>query len=635
MDSSVTPETLATMELFAGLTDAERAAILELMRWRELLRGEALVRAGEPSDALFIVHHGAFDVLLEAGDPAEAEAGAIARLRAGDVIGEIGFFADTPRTATVVASRDAAVLVLDRPAYARAVAAAPGIAATLLAALARRLGETTARLPPPPRPTEGRTMAFVPAGHEPVPPAFHDRLRAALEEAGVIVVDREGVVMRFGPQPDLRQVHRWLSELEWEGSSVAFLADGELDEGMMGAIRQADTVFLVGRGAAPSGALTPVEAFAADVHPPAARRLVRVHDRRVPVVQGTPAWLRRMEVFLHHHVALEDDDDFRSLVRFATGRAVGFVAGGGGGFGPAHTGIHDAFIAHGARFDAYIGTSVGASLVAAFAMLRTMDEIVANTEDIFVVSRSLKRPTIPRYGLLDHRGINESLARTAGPETLIEDMWRPYFAVATNLSSHRLELIRTGLTWHAMRASVSIPGVLPPFFTGDGMMLVDGGIMDNVPLAPLQQIKSGPNLVVHFGNARERRLSIRNEDIPGRGRLLAALLNPFACGRLPRAPNPATVLMQSMMVHQTSALPLGPADLAVQAPRFPEASFLNFDRHVEVAHAARAWAMERIERMRAEGSERLSAVLGGGSGVAVEEVGVDAAAPIAIEERAG
>jgi NTE family protein len=62
---------------------------------------------------------------------------------------------------------------------------------------------------------------------------------------------------------------------------------------------------------------------------------VRIHDHRVPFTAGTADWLRERDVAMHHHVSLEDDQDFKSLYRFVTGRAVGFVAGGGGGFGPA------------------------------------------------------------------------------------------------------------------------------------------------------------------------------------------------------------------------------------------------------------------------------------------------------------
>ena len=63
------------------------------------------------------------------------------------------------------------------------------------------------------------------------------------------------------------------------------------------------------------------------------------------MVASTKDWLSSRPVFQHHHVSIEDDADFSRLHRFLTGRAIGFVAGGGGGFGPAHVGIFKALLA--------------------------------------------------------------------------------------------------------------------------------------------------------------------------------------------------------------------------------------------------------------------------------------------------
>jgi Predicted esterase of the alpha-beta hydrolase superfamily len=52
---------------------------------------------------------------------------------------------------------------------------------------------------------------------------------------------------------------------------------------------------------------------------------------------------------------------------------------------------------------------------------------------------------------------------------------------------HCLELIQSGLVWQAVRASSAIPGLLPPFYTKGGTMLVDGCLIDNVPLEPMHQ----------------------------------------------------------------------------------------------------------------------------------------------------
>jgi NTE family protein len=75
-------------------------------------------------------------------------------------------------------------------------------------------------------------------------------------------------------------------------------------------------------------------------------------------------------------------------------------------------------------------------------------------------------------------------------------------------------------------------------FTDDGRMLVDGGIVDNIPLTPMKPLKSGPNLIVHFGMPPTQPYTIKYESIPGRWRLLCRLLNPLARKKLPDAPGP-------------------------------------------------------------------------------------------------
>lgn len=151
--------------------------------------------------------------------------------------------------------------------------------------------------------------------------------------------------------------------------------------------------------------------------------------------------------------------------------------------------------------------------------------------------------------------------------------------------------------------------MLSPFYTDEGMMLVDGGVMDNAPLAPLQDIKHGPNLIVHFGRSGEERFDCRYDDLPGRWKLVASLLNPAARRRLPRAPTAGNVLMRSLMAHQRYDLPLGPRDLLLRPPRFPGASFLDFGQHTQVFHAAHEWALRTISELSQSGNGALAAIM--------------------------
>src|SRR4029450_3138144 len=95
----------------------------------------------------------------------------------GEPIGEFGFFSGALRSATVTAARDSVVLELDRPSFERIARDVPAIYQTLLAALAKRAADTSARPGGSNRRTGvARPIGGTAGGKEPIPPAFYERL---------------------------------------------------------------------------------------------------------------------------------------------------------------------------------------------------------------------------------------------------------------------------------------------------------------------------------------------------------------------------------------------------------------------------------------------------------------------------
>jgi NTE family protein len=175
-------------------------------------------------------------------------------------------------------------------------------------------------------------------------------------------------------------------------------------------------------------------------------------------------------------------------------------------------------------------------------------------------------------------------------------------------------LIRTGLLWQAVRASSAIPGLLPPFYTRQGAMLVDGCLVDNVPLAPMQQLKSGPNLAVHFGEPATEMFDVDYAALPGRLELLAAMLLPFRKKLLPAAPSAINVLWRSLVAHQRyDMLPTTPLDLVMRPPTPLGVDVTDFDRHAEIFLSSYLWAREAIVALEAEYNQAIAAILATGN----------------------
>ena len=78
----------------------------------------------------------------------------------------------------------------------------------------------------------------------------------------------------------------------------------------------------------------------------------------------------------------------------------------------------------------------------------------------------------------------------------IEELAKPFFCVSSDLTSGRDYIHRTGLLWRALRASVALPGILPPVTAEGGHLLVDGGVMNNLPVDVMAQEARGPIIAV-------------------------------------------------------------------------------------------------------------------------------------------
>jgi NTE family protein len=95
----------------------------------------------------------------------------------------------------------------------------------------------------------------------------------------------------------------------------------------------------------------------------------------------------------------------------------------------------------------------------------------------------------------------ERLLEEAYGDIDLADLSRPFFAVSTNLTSGKIEVHRRGLMRRAMRASIAIPGLLPPIVI-DGQVLVDGAVLKNLPTEVMRQMHSGPIVGIDMSETR-------------------------------------------------------------------------------------------------------------------------------------
>lgn len=160
---------------------------------------------------------------------------------------------------------------------------------------------------------------------------------------------------------------------------------------------------------------------------------------------------------------------------------VGLALGSGSARGWAHIGVIRALAEAGIEIGCVAGTSIG-SLVGAALVLNRMDALEAFARRFdWKQIVSFMDLTFPRSGLLDGKRIT-ALLRGHVQAMTIEELPVPYCAIATDLTGGREIVLRAGDLVDAIRASISVPGILVPV-KKNGSYLVDGGLVDPVPVS--------------------------------------------------------------------------------------------------------------------------------------------------------
>ena len=185
-------------------------------------------------------------------------------------------------------------------------------------------------------------------------------------------------------------------------------------------------------------------------------------------------------------------------------KKLGLALSGGSTYGTAHVGVLKCFANHGIKIDMVSGTSAGTMVAACFAFQMPIEEIAELARGLnWRKLSSFARSTL---GINTNKKMGAFLTDTLG-DVNIENATIPLAIVATNIETHEMVLMQRGSLREAIRASTCIPGLFVPV-EHDGMLLVDGGLTENLPLTALEKmgadIKIGVDLAAYPQKYRPR-----------------------------------------------------------------------------------------------------------------------------------
>ncbi|MCP4996313.1 MAG: serine protease [Gammaproteobacteria bacterium] len=180
---------------------------------------------------------------------------------------------------------------------------------------------------------------------------------------------------------------------------------------------------------------------------------------------------------------------------------VSLVLGSGGARGLAHIGIIQWLEEHGFQIESISGSSMGALVGGIYAAgeLDAYTHWVDALEQIDVLR--LVDFSFQRSGLLKGDKVIETLRELVGDRD-IESLPISFTAVATNIDDQKEVWLNEGSLFDAIRASIAIPTVFTPV-SFRGATLVDGGLINPIPIAPTLRDKTDITIAVDVGARSE------------------------------------------------------------------------------------------------------------------------------------
>ncbi len=303
-----------------------------------------------------------------------------------------------------------------------------------------------------------------------------------------------------------------------------------------------------------------------------------------------------------------------------TSPRIGLALGSGAARGWAHIGVIEALIDAGFEPGIVCGTSMGALVGAAYVsgrlqQLREWAESATWREVVALID-----VRISGGGLVDGKLITKFL-RGLGIEKTIESLSKPYAAVATDLASGRERWLQSGPIDEAVRASISMPGILSPLKFGS-RWLSDGGLTNPVPVSVCRALGAELIIAVNLnGDLVGRRFEPDTSELlpgtqqPVSGDALSRLLSNLPSGLrkqiepiLPRlfpqaemSPGYFDVLANSLNImqdHITRTRLAGEPPHILLVPRLHDIGWMEFTRAKELIAEGRACVEQALPILR-------------------------------------
>lgn len=633
------------------------------LEWVQVPQGQVIFHEGDEADSIYIVLTGRLrSVVKQNGKTIKhGEYGQ------GDSIGELEVLTISKRAYTLHAIRESELAKVPRGLFEGLAKKHPSITieiARIIASRVRnRLGAPSLSGYEAPAVSNFRTVSIIPITAGLPIAEFGQKLSSAYKDIGqdVISLNIAAILQHLGRNAfnkiGLLKLSGHLADLEERYQTVVYIADSNVNSlWTQTCIAQADCILLLANASSEPD-IGEYERLLVTMKTTARTELILLHDERYVPPGSTSKWLKsRIWVHSHHHIqmafphgnqdptyttsgrlsrlrskvqSIQSDiilkykqrrmpiyshsyvhkNDFYRLARILSGKAVGLVLGGGGARGLSHIGVVRALEESGIPIDFVGGTSIGAFVGGLYAKEYDLVPIYGRAKKFASRVSSLWRMvfdlTYPATSYTTGHEFNRGIWKTFG-DTQIEDFWLKYFTNTTNITHSRMEIHKAGYAWRYIRASMSLAGLLPPL-TDKGSMLLDGGYVDNLPVAEMKLLGARYIFAVDVGSIDDTTPMKYGDTLSG----LWVLFNRWNIfSRHPNVPNLAEIQARLAYVSSVGALEKAKATPGVIYLRPPIDNYatLDFAKFDEIYQLGREYGHEFLEKLKKE--DKLPAIPG-------------------------
>jgi len=470
-------------KLFGDLDEEILSKIESCLFWRQLKRGEKLFNGLKEENALYLILNGRLQVISCLQDKSEC---VIAELGRDQWIGEMGILLDEPYVETIRASRDTELIGLTKEGFNILLNFHPEALKKIIKPIANRLSTIVSTKIQNYTKSSALNFALIDLDGGLLP--FPEDLFKQLNISGKTLylnAERFSAVHGKGSEsiemndPRSTYLNVWFSVQEDVNHYIVMESDAKNPAWIQRCLHQADRVLFVAKANSDPNP-RPVENLCKKLAPTTPTELILLHEPEERVPRNTDKWLECRNLAQHHHIRHNNSQDLSRLGRLLTNQGIGLILSGGGARGFAHIGVIKALKEANIPFDYVGGTSIGGVIASLVAWDLKHEVLVDYIKKLLINYPRGFRYTLPYSSLMKVKKAEEK-AINLYDGLNIEDFWLHLFAISTNISTADLVIHETGPVWKAMRASTAVPGLFPPVFD-NGKVLVDGGILNNLPI---------------------------------------------------------------------------------------------------------------------------------------------------------